>query len=201
MLPLGLFAQEADTTRVRFSLDFALDYGKVLTLPSSFETKIEVATGFTLSEKMEFILELGYGNLTPQDVIKNGSYHSEGIYYRAGLAYGGQVVPKNFIRIGAMYGISNFDDGGVIMIQSEVWDDLAEEFQRTNLSAQWFEILIVTEQKINKHIFLGSKFRLRKLIKFENDYIPEVFTIPGYGRTFDTTVPVFNLFVKYKFIF
>lgn len=198
---MGIFAQETDTTQVRFSIDFVLDYGKVLTLPSSFETKIEVATGFTLSEKLEFIVELGYGNLTPQDVIKNGSYDSEGIYYRAGLAYGGEVVPKNYIRLGVMYGISNFDDGGIVIIRSEVWDDLAEEFHRTNLSAHWFEILIVTEQKITKHIFLGSKFRLRKLINFENDYIPEVYTIPGYGRTFDNTLPAFNLFVKYKFIF
>ena len=198
--PLLVSGQALDSARAKskFSFDIALDYGKILTLPSGFEKKMELAAGVTIKGKLQLIGELGYGKLTPEEAIKNGSYESAGIYYRAGLAYGGEIIPKNYLLLGLMYGMSDFEDRGTVIIQSEVCGDNQEHFHHPGLTATWYEIILISEQEINDRIFLGSKFRLRNLRSFENDYEPEVYSIPGYGRTFDKSIPAFNLFVKYR---
>lgn len=200
VLPLIVSGQSLDSASVtsKFNFDIALDYGKILTIPSGFEKKMEIALGVTIKGKLQLIGELGYGNLTPKEAIKNGSYESDGIYYRAGLAYGGEFISKNYLSLGIMYGMSDFEDRGTVIIQSEVWGDNQEHFQRSGLTATWFEIILISEQKINNRILLGSKFRFRKLRSFENDYEPEVYSIPGYGQTFIKSIPAFNLFIKYR---
>ncbi len=200
LLPLLVSGQETDSVsaKPKISFDIALDYGKIFTLPSGFEKKMEIAAGITIKDKLQVIGELGYGQLTPDDAIKNGSYESSGIYYRAGLAYGGEIVPKNYLALGFMYGTSNFEDQGTIIIESEVWADNLIDFHHPGLTATWYEIILISERQMNDRIFLGSKFRLRKLLNFNNDYEPEVYSIPGYGRTFDNSIPAFNLFVKYR---
>jgi len=45
---------------------------------------------------------------------------------------------------------------------------------------------------------LGWKFRLRFLMDFQNREEPRIYSIPGYGRTFDQVVPALNFYVKYR---
>ncbi len=197
---LSLHAQDADTVevkKVRISLGFALDYGKILTLPSKFETKAEVAFDITIMSKFQILVEIGYASLTPQDAINNGTYNSAGLYYRAGLTYGGEILPKNFLSFGVLYGLSNFEDSGTVLIKSTIWEDFNSTFERNDLTASWYEILIISEQRIRNNLALGVKFRWRNLTNFTNNYEPEVLAIPGYGRTFNNSIPAVNLYVKF----
>ena len=181
------------------SFSIALDYGKLLTLPSSFEKKAEVGFSWTSRAKWTLIGEVGYGILTPQDAIKNGSYESSGIYYRGGIGYELTVVPGSFLTPGVLFGQSNFEDKGNVVIRSAVWSDFEESFERTGLTANWIEFLLVTEQRLSGNWSLGTKLRIRWLLPFDNSFEPEVYSIPGYGRAFDASVPAANLFLKYTF--
>jgi len=187
-----------EIAKVKSGLELSLDYGKILTLPSDFEKKVEGTIGYTLKEKVQILLEIGYAKLTPDDAIVNGEYTSTGIYERVGIAYGGEILPKSYLYIGVMYASSQFEDDWVVLIESQAWENIDENFSRTELKANWFEIILITEQKLNEHLFLGSKIRYRNLINFTNEYNPEVYSIPGYGRAYNNSIPAFNLFIKYR---
>ncbi len=183
------------------SLEFAVDYGKILTIPSKFETKFEGSIGLKFQRKYELLGEIGYADLQPQDAILNGTYQSKGVYYRIGLAFGGEILPKNFLSFGVLYGTSSFEDNGTVVIRSTIWEDFNEYFERTGLSANWIEFVMITEQHVNNSLSLGAKFRLRKLTYFINDYNPEVISIPGYGKAFNNSIPVINLYAKLRLDF
>jgi len=187
-----------DSLKVKSGLEVSLDYGKILTLLSDSETKAEGTIGYMHKEKLQILVEIGYAKLTPPNAIVNGEYTSKGIYGRGGLAYGGEIVPKSYLYIGAMYATSQFEDGGKVLIESQAWEDINEDFSRTDLRANWFEIILITEQKLNEHLFLGSKLRFRKLLNFPDDYTFEVYYIPGYGRTYNNAIPAINLYIKYR---
>ncbi len=203
LLSLGInaFGQVDSLASKNFALEFAVDYGKILTIPLNFETKIEGAVGIKFQTKYEVLTEIGYSELTPQDAIKNGSYQSKGVYYRLGLTYGGEILPRNLLSIGVMYGASNFEDSGTVIIQSTIWDDFDGSFERLNLTATWFEIIMITEKHMSNNLALGAKFRFRHLTNFINEYNPEVIAIPGYGKAFNSNVPAVNLYVKYRLEF
>ena len=182
-------------------IEFAIDYGKLVTIPSDFETKLEAAVSYTLWEKLQLLFEYGYGKITPREAIKNGDYTSEGNYYRAGIAYGGEVLPKSYVYLGFMYGSSQFEDYGTVLIESQTWEDFNGTFNRTDLTAKWFEFVMITESELRKNLYWGSKWRLRRLREFtDQDYDPIVYSIPGYGRTFDNSIPAVNLYIKYRIV-
>jgi len=176
-----------------------VDYGKILTLPSDFEKKAEVGIGVTIGNRWTLLADLGYALLSPQNAIKNGSYESSGYYLRGGLGYQMEIVPNSFLVLGGMIGQSHFDDMGTVIVRSSAWPDFEQTFERSRIVASWLELLLITEQRLKSNLALGSRFRLRRLLNFDNNYEPEVYSIPGYGRTLDNTVPAVNLFVKYMF--
>lgn len=202
--PIVLHAQEEtgtdDTTqqeKKRSYIGISIDYGKLLLIPSKAETKVEGGIDFTFKDKFKILGELGWGKLTPEAAIENGEYESNGIYYRAGLAYGGEILPKSFLYVGALYALSQFDEKGRVVIESEVYEGYDQSFERTGLTASWFEVLLVTEQEFRKNMFLGAKIRLRIQYNFPDETDPPVYAVPGYGRSYDQTIPAFNLFYKY----
>ena len=87
------------------------------------------------------------------------------------------------------------------IIQSTIWDDFDESFKRTNLTATWFEIVMITEKHMSNNLALGAKIRFRHLTNFINEYNPEVIAIPGYGKAFNSNVPAVNLYIKYRLEF
>lgn len=195
-LSAGVYGQDSLATK-SMQFELALDYGKILTMPSNFETKIEGAAGLKFRQKLEVLAELGYADLIPQEAIKNGSYTSSGIYYRAGISYGGEILPKSILTIGVLYASSTFSDETTAIVRSTIWNDFDETYVRQKLTASWFEIILTTEQYIKNNVSLGAKFRLRNLNTYPKNLNPEVIAIPGYGQTSNSTVPAVNLFVKY----
>lgn len=191
-------------------LELVLDYGKVLTLWTEFESKYEVGINLRFYEKVVLATEMGYAELNPLKAYDNALYYTvKGSYARLGLDYYTSYDPKSFYYAGFRYGMSFFEDEGMFLFDSEYWEDYEEGFGSSDLTASWLELILGTETflKFGKKkddnpkskFLLGWKFRLRILTDFENREEPRIYSIPGYGRTFDNVTPAINLYVKYRF--
>lgn len=196
-----------DTTS-RFGFFLSVDYGKLLAIPTDFETKYEGSAGFILFRR--FILEGTYGSaeLNPSGAYKNAEYYTiEGQYYKGALSYKFTLNPNNpreFLYLGVGYAMSQYSDRGKFLIGSLLWDDFEESFSGNNMEASWTEVYLTTESYLNKntrHFLVGAKISLRIMDDFETRENIPVYAVPGYGRTFDKTVPAINFYVKYSLPF
>ena len=191
-------------------LEVVVDYGKLLTLWTKFESKYETGINLRFYERIVLAAEMGYSELNPLKAYDNALYYTvTGSYARLGLDYYTAYDPKSFYYAGFRYGMSVFEDEGVFLFDSEYWEDYEEGFGSTDITASWAEIILGTETflkigKKNKEdpkskLLIGWKFRLRILMDFENREEPRIYSIPGYGRTFDDVVPSINFYIKYRF--
>jgi hypothetical protein len=190
-------------------LELVIDYGKILTLWTNFESKYEAGINLRFYERIVLATEFGYAELNPLKAYDNALYYTvTGSYARAGLDYYTSYDPKSFYYAGFRYGKSFFEDEGAFFIDSEYWEDYQEGFGSSDLTASWVEIVLGTETflKFGKKsedpkskFLIGWKFRLRILTDFENREEPRIYSIPGYGRTFDNVVPAVNFYIKYRF--
>jgi len=178
-------------------VEFSLDYLKLLSLPSKFEKKAEVGTGFYLRYNFGLNVEMGYGKLTPQDAYKNSDYTSEGFYGRLGINYLYEYQPGIWIYLGVKYGQSHFYDKGTYTIQTPLWNDYTQSYKRTNLKADWTEILIGSESTWKGNFNLGFMARYRILMEYPSFDDIEVYSIPGYGKTMQSSHLAITLYIKY----
>jgi len=191
-------------------VEFAVDYGKLLLLWTNFESKYEAGINIRFYERIVLAGEFGYAELNPLKAYDNALFYTvKGSYGRVGLDYYTSYDPKSFYYAGARYGLSMFEDEGRFLIDSDYWEDYEDGFGSKDITASWFEIIVGTETYLKlggqvesdskSKLLLGWKFRLRFLMDFENREEPRIYSIPGYGRTFDNTVPAVNFYVKYRF--
>ena len=190
------------------ALNIYADVGKGLESLFNKQTKWEFGIGILLAQKFHFVAEYGFGSLNPENVINNGSYTSEGNYYRAGFDFVFNVQPRTHLSIGAMYAHASFADYGNVKIESELWDDVDVSFARSDLSANWVEFILNTEAPLFKvddgflnGFYWGVRYRLRILISDITQPDFDVYAIPGYGKTFSNVVPAVNLYLKYRIDF
>jgi len=190
-------------------VELYIDYGKLLLLWTDFESKYEAGINLRFYERFVLAGEVGQAELNPLKAYDNALYYTvRGLYGRAGLDYYTSYDPKSFYYFGFRYGLSMFEDEGAFLIDSDFWEDFEEGFGSKDLTASWFEIIFGTETfvKLGKKepldskskLLLGWKFRLRFLMDFENREEPRIYSIPGYGRTFDDVVPAVNFYIKYR---
>jgi len=182
-----------DTAQFVNGVSIYFDYGKLTSLLSEQSTKWEGGVGVFIKKHWKAEVEYGIANLKPRQAFEEGSYTSDGAYYRVGFDYIMQVNPTANLGIGMRYGVSNFEDSGF-----NPADTLSPSFSRQNLTADWFEAIIESESELGKGFFLGLKIRIRFLNSYTQFAENDVYAIPGYGRTFDKSTPAVNLFIKYK---
>ena len=189
----------------KIAVSLYADIGKLGESLFENQTKWEFGVSILLFGNYNFVGEYGYGSLYPKSVINNGSYTSEGNYYRAGFEYVFTILPKTTLSTGAMYAHADFKDYGIVSIESELWDDINETFERDDLKADWVELIVNTEAPIIKaekgflsNFYWGVRFRLRILVSDISQPTYDIFGIPGYGKTYSTVVPAANLYLKYK---
>lgn len=206
---LSSFGQEdsvaVDSTyaKPRFvSPSIYIDYGKLLTIATDFETKYEGGLELVFFEKFPVIFEMGQSTLTPEGAYANGTYESEGLYYRIGLGYVNQFLPKNKIGVSVRYAASTFSENGRFFVESP--SGAQETFirritGRDNLTATWYEVVLYSDRKLSDLFSIGLNLRLRVLMDYDEQKVPDVYGIPGYGRAFDRTLPATNLFFKVTF--
>lgn len=192
-----------DTT-ARFGVLLWVDYGKLITLATDFETKYEFGGGFVFMRRI--VLEAMYGSaeLNPQKAYRNTEFYTiRGSYYKASLQYRlalNPSIPRNFIGMGAGYGLGSYRDEGRFLIESDVWGSYDEVFRSDNFSASWAEVFLTSESYINKkttHFLVGIKASLRVMLNHDNRSAIPVYAVPGYGRTFDKSTPAVNFYLKY----
>jgi len=190
-------------------VELKFDYGKLLMVWTKFETKLEAGINVRFFERMVLVTEFGSMVLNPLKAYDNAIYYTvEGQYARAGIDYYTSYNPKSFYYVGLRYGMSNFRDEGAFLIESDYWEDYQEGFGSENLKASWMEIVIGTEtfltfgkkktENPKNHFFLGWNASLRILTDFTNREEILVYSIPGYGRTFNKVTPALNFYVKYR---
>ena len=181
-----------------------LDYGKLLTIPVSFETKYEGGVELLFGERFTIIGELGSATLSPRGAYTNGTYESDGIYYRLGLGYLMQKDAEHHIGISMRYGSASFDELVRIFIESTsgAQDDVSQTINRSSLAAKWWELILYTDQQLfrkSERFWVGLNVRLRILQSYDQQEEIDVYAIPGYGRSFDKTIPAANIFLKVRF--
>ncbi|MDP4679895.1 MAG: DUF6048 family protein [Cyclobacteriaceae bacterium] len=198
------------TPKVLYPLlrEFALllDYGKVLGYLTGFEKKNEIGISLNIKKSFVVMAEVGFSTLNPNDSYINADYEVKGNYFRMGGGVTKKIKAKNNISFSVLYASAKFDDVGIASVSSAsgIFDNYEKTFTTQGLSASWYEFVMGSESRIRPKdinekpkLYLGFYFRLRVIGKYDVQQPFDVFTIPGYGRTFDKTVPALNLYLKY----
>ena len=165
--------------------------------------------------KFQISAEYGQATISPVEAFKNVAYRVEGDYMRFGADYVIQLKTKNFLSFGVRRSMGSYSDFGTITIvsDSDLSADYQRSFARNDLSADWWEVVISTEtkltndftgkemntlQKLLDNFYFGLHYRLRFALNYDPQQGIDTYTIPGYGRTFDNSVPVVSLYLRYR---
>ena len=185
------------------ALSIYFDYPKLFSFFTEFENKAEVGLQLQLFKHVLLRTELGRGRIQPTNFYKNANYEVSGNYARVGIAYTKNLGAKSRLNLGVNYGSSFFNDKGRIQIESpsQLFTSFEEPFERKALRGDWFEVTFGTESHMGKNLYLGFIGRLRILNSYDTFEELDVFAIPGYGRTFDKSIPALNLYIKYRIQF
>ncbi len=179
----------------------SVDYGKLATYPTDFEDKIEGGLGIRIGKHITPVIYAGMSTLNPGSVIENGQYSSEGWYIRTGIEYHHSLDGRNNLILGLRYGYSVFNESISYIITSPIFEDVSGSEERSDLSASWAEVVLGSEMRLGEgRFYLGGYFTLRVLAdRMEFDPV-DTYSIPGYGRTFDKTIPALQLYLKFALI-
>lgn len=196
-------SEEADSVVFKRTITPAiyLDYGKLFTIPTTLETKYEGGIELLFLEKFPLIVEAGQATLTPEGAFSNGTYESRGYYYRIGTGFYNQFTPKNKVGLTVRYASSTFSEDGRVFIESPsgTQDTFVQNIDREDLKATWYEVVLYTDQRLSDLFSIGLNLRLRILAVYDEQAPIDVYSIPGYGRSFDSTIPAANFFLKLSF--
>ncbi len=176
-----------------------LDYGKIFGYLSGVEKKNEIGVQIGFKKNLLLIAEAGYSILNPNDSYVNADYQVRGKYMRLGVGINKAITAENNLTLSLRYAMSEFEDQGTINVTSSsgLFEPYDQSFSRKSLSASWYELVLGSEKKINTKLRLGFYLRVRVMNRYDEQEPYDVFTIPGYGRTFDNSVPAVNLYLRY----
>ncbi len=197
-------AQEAEVDTIKLEVNQGLqlyvDYGKLLTQLSDFESKLEFGIAYQFRNRFQPNFQYGMASVDPVDAIENGEYNAEGSYWRAGINYILPLDNINSLYLGVKYAQLKFEDSGSYMIESEFWPTLEGGFQRTDMEADWFEAILGSEKKLKGgHLILGGQTGVRFINTRPTGEFIDIYSIPGYGLWTDSSTPFLNLYIKYQF--
>lgn len=177
-----------------------IDYGKLLTMPTSFETKWQIGIDYSFKNRFMPFISLGQTKFTPEKAHNNLDYESEGWYVNGGITYKLPIDGKSILYLGGAYGISRYKESGVYYMESSLFDDFVSSYSRSDLTASWASLVIGSEKQLGTGNWkVGGLFSLRMMIQYDEFEPIDSYAIPGYGRSFNNTVPALNLYIKYIF--
>ena len=202
-LPGWLHAQEPSelTTQKELDLihiDLELDYGKLAMRLTNVESKAEGAIGIGYKERIRVMFAYGTGEVSPSEAILNGSYRASGNWMRYGADYFISLDQFNKLGLGLRFGSSNYDDQVTFGVGSDLFSQRDEEVNRSNIEASWIELVLHSETELFPNFFTGLRIRIRSIQDFTQESPVEFYTIPGYGRAVDNSIPAVNVYLKYR---
>lgn len=181
-------------------LGIIIDYGKLLTYTTDFESKLALGLSYTHKSNLSLMLTAGIAELNPKTAYENGEFYAKGMFGTAGINYLLPIDQTNSLYIGGAYGVSKYEDKYTYAIGSSIWPDFEQSVSHKDLMASWASLVIGSEHKMKiKHLTLGGNFQLRYLLEYDEQSPIDTYAIPGYGRTTDNTVPAINLYIKFTF--
>ncbi len=209
---------EIKTKKKIFSgISITADIGKLIVGQTlDFEDKWAFSGHLLFLDHLQLSTEIGSGTINPENAFENVFYTVSGNFSRFGVDYVTEIKGNSNISFGLRRGSAKYEDSGTITIPSEssLSNDFRRSFDRPELEANWWELVLISETKFSKKIKKGNRnplylfakniyYGLNFRLKFNLDYpvqddVIDTYTIPGYGRTFDKTSPAINLFIKYK---
>jgi len=205
---LGIAQDSLQTKEKTFTINIVADYGKLVESLFNQQSKWEFGVELQFLPHYRVVSEYGFASLNPANVVNNGSYNSEGNYFRVGLEYIFILNANRYLSTGLMYGNSKFQDRLHVQVLSEFWQNIDLVSERKDLSVDWIEWVLTTEGPIFNAIdgplskfYWGVKFRVRFLISDITQPEIDILAIPGYGKTYSNVVPAVNLFLKYRISF
>ncbi len=188
--PVSLSASEKIPLSFRFGVDL---YRIILSQVSDDFNGIEVVGDFRLGEDIFLALELGNTKTTKE--IDQINFTTSGSYFKLGFDYNmfeNLEGMNNIVYVGLRFASSTHNqvlNSYTILDRSRFWlsSDLPivngfATGERSNLNAQWFEIVAGFKVQLLKNIYMGLSLRLNRLL---NDKIPENFDniyIPGFNK-------------------
>ena len=186
----SLSASEKTPLSLRFGVDL---YRVILSQVSDDFNGIEIVSDLRLGENFFLALELGDTKTTKE--VDQVNFTTSGNYYKLGFDYNMNENLKgmnNDIYIGLRFASSNHTqvlNSYTILDRSRFWpsSDLPVDIgyatgERSNLNAQWIEVVCGFKVQLLKNIYMGLSLRLNRLLK---DKIPENFDniyIPGFNK-------------------
>lgn len=176
-----------------------IDYLKFASPLLSEDTKYEAGAEITLSRRFRLVGEAGYGLLQPESAIRNGTYQSEGTYWRGGLEYTLIADANNSLYIGGRYAQASFEDQGTYQIKSPLWPNAEQTIDARQNEAEWYEVVLGTEGRLFADLYLGWIFRYRRMISRDSYELLDVFSVPGFGIASGKSSLAVNFILKYKF--
>lgn len=197
--PLLAFSQVDSTGVKRNAFEVQINYSKFISYLTNFEEKLEAGAGLLLFDHFRVSFNYGTAKIQPKKAFDNATYRSEGDYFRLGIEYQGRLRQGFFLSIGVGYAQSEFNDHITTIINSNFFEEYIVD--RQGIKANWYSIIAGSEMQLSKNLLLGWKFRLRFLESHDRQFPIDVYTVPGYGRAEDKSIPSINLYAKYSIPF
>ena len=188
-------------------LGVSFDYLKLHNLLTSEDKKYEASLNINYNDKYHLIASYGISDVLRTTLYENADYQIEGSYLRAGIDYSFDVNPANKFLIGIRYANANYSENLNYSVNNPVFENWSENISRDNSNAQWFELVLTSEKRLNRLftweipqvIALGMKFRIKSALQYsEYEFAPTRY-VSGYGLTNTKVNPEINLYLKLRF--
>jgi len=199
LIPLLACSQVDSSSVKRNAFEVHINYSKFISYLTNFEEKLEAGAGLLLFDHFRVSFNYGTAKIQPKKAFDNAKYKSEGDYFRLGVEYQGKLRPGFFLSVGVGYAKSEFDDHITTIINSNFFEEYIMD--RQGIKANWYSIIAGSEMELSRNLLLGWKFRMRFLESHDRQFPIDVYTVPGYGRAEDKSIPSINLYAKYSIPF
>jgi hypothetical protein len=203
LISCGMYSQTYRTKGLRLGMDisrFSLYYFDPGRVAYEFSGDYEI--------KRDLYLTGEYGMQTVNLAKPTYNYYSKGDYYRIGF-------DRNFLKydnpddydmayLGLCYGISNLKHSAdSIKIPENYWGIVPDlyNFQESNYSAQWIELVAGLRTELFRNFFIGWSIRARFLVTHTKDQHMDPYNIPGYGSGQKKSTMGFNFSIYYRIPF
>ncbi len=188
-------ASKIKTTGIGVYFDYLHLIGQLINDHEKYECGINII----VFKKFSLVGEGGIASLRPKTAIKNGTYLSEGTFWKAGLDYilNYNREKESRIYLGFRYAQSSYSDEGRYEVASHLWPSYFEEFKREDFETSWYEVTFGTEGRLFNGLYTGWVVRYKMAATIPDYELYPIYSIPGYGSGSSKSNIAFNFYLKY----
>lgn len=184
-------------TGVRFGYDL-MTLGK-----SRFNDEFD---GWEIAADIDFyryFLTVEYGAWGTNYPLRNGTYTSDGTYFRVGVDVNFLFKDpvKNMFFIGGRFGRSQFVDDVSYLSQTIEFPPNTFYVKNADVVATWVEMTTGLKVRVFKFFWLGATARFKFGLDLDGNGNLRSYDVPGFGRNIGSTWWGFNYYVLFRIPF